>query len=235
MRIPLNVIQYYIGLPLLIFVSARSFISNSRSPNRVTFLTGVATALFAGTYFCQGWLLLFSQDQVILNLSTALSVAFEVAGLFCIWLIVFRMYAPTNPTFRRIGASIIAIVAGVAAYIGVSAAFSEPTRLLMQDGAWHLDIPYPLGLRVLYAFLYFGLALIGMKFYKQGRQVKTGSQKALLYLFALGLFIFSGFFLVQPFMGPDIFAGSQGIYLLLAACLIGGGVIVNYLWRKRDA
>ncbi len=234
MRIPLNLIQFYIGLPLLVFLSVRSFLSNRRSPNTTTLLVGVTTGLYAVSYASQIIPIFFTENSTVLSLGTIVAVFFESLALFFVWQIVFRIYLSNSVSMRRAASVLIGIAATAVAYVGIQAAFIQPTTLQQVGGIWNINIPYPFSQRLLSAFLYSGLLLIAGNFYMQSRQINKAPQKILLVGFSLGLTLISLFFFAQPFFGAEIFANNSGLYILMGVGFIGGGLILSLIWRDNQ-
>lgn len=236
MRIPLNVIHWYIGWPVVLIIALRSLYLRNKGQNMINSLFGLAALIFLLCLTAYGLPLQFTDDSQVLTLFTIVGDSLQFLALFFMWLAAIRLYLPSNKLARNIigGADFLVVLAGIA--VSVMSNLANPVTLTFVNNAWQLNFSFPFSYQIITAIQYSSLLLIAGKFWTQSKLVTETVQKIRLRAFSIGFLIYGGIFVVRPFFTKSPNSVTQA-YLLAAGLLITGvfTVATIYLGRQKKA
>lgn len=233
MRIPLNVIHWYIGWPVVLIIALRSLILRNSSKNMINTYFGLAAWTFLLCLTAYGLPLQFTDDSKILTVFTIIADSLQFLALFFLWLAALRLYLPSNTLVRRTigGADLVVVAIGIA--VSITSNMATPVTLTYVNSAWQLNFSFPFAYQIITAIQYSCLLLIASKFWTQSRSVAVASQKLRLRAFSAGFLIYGGVFVVRPFLTVSPNSVPQAILLAVGLLITGAFTVATiYLGHK---
>lgn len=226
MRIPLNVIHWYIGLPVLAYLWIRGLRSAKTSTNQIgTYFTSASFLMLLAHIF-YAVPAAFITDSIQLSWAIFIGDTFQYIALFVIWLIALRIFTGSNVLARNIAKIVLALYTGACVAASYWANIPYTTQVLWVDGHWKLDFAYPKYYAALTGFDYLALVALGIYFFLQAKIAPTTSQKWRLRSFAWLFFIIGLLFATQPILP---FAFQSTLYSLMLSVGFLGGIICSVL------
>ena len=236
MRIPVNVIHWYIGSPFLLAIVIRSLMVRKKSQNTLNTLLLIATTLFLVTMTSMGFTSLFTADSQILTIGTMIGGVSEAIALFVIWIMVAHMYFPLSKTLRAALITIIAFVALGCSYVSITENIIQPTTLSVVDGSLRLIYPFSSTYQILIAILYLSFFFVATKFWRQSRDAATSAQSLRLKGLALGLFLIGSIFVALPFLDSSRpIATTESIIIAMGLVVMGSFLLGSFILSSRES
>ncbi len=233
MRIPLNMLHWYIGLVVVTVFAIRGLMAAHRTKNRITLFLGLAGLWFAICFCFYGLPPLFTLDPVILTTSTMLGDIASFIGLFFVWMAVARAYAPNS----RLGRTIILLYAGAlllaGSYFSIVENLANPVRMAqLPSGVWNIYFSFSRGFEVVTALQYFSFILIAIKFWQQAAGVTATEQRWRLRTIALGFFIVGCVYFLRIFANTGTYTFTMTLAIALGILIAGLFVVFAPLIKR---
>lgn len=215
MRIPLNVIHWYIGLPVLAYLWIRGLRSAKTSTNQIGTYFAAASFLMLLAHLFYVVPTTFLTDSSQLSWAIFVGDTFQYIALFVIWLIAIRIFSGSNVVARNIAKVILALYTGICVAASYWANIPYTTQVLWVDGHWKLDFAYPKYYAVLTGVDYLALVALGVYFFLQAKIAPTSAQKWRLRSFSWLFLIVGLLFSTQPVLPFEFQSASYTVLLSL--------------------
>lgn len=237
MHIPLNVIHWYIGLPVVALIAIRSLKVARKTHNLLNTYLGLGAASFTICLLFYGLPPLFSTNSQLLTITTIIADAFQFIALFWVWLAVARIYAPKSNVVRWVIIVLEMLMIGLGMYFSITENLATPVVMSqLANGTWHLEFAFSFGYQLVTAFQYLSLLLLGAHFLLDGWRVKDVNQKLRLWGLAFGFAIVGANYVSRPFLGgPDTSVTQANLMaagLAVTGIFIIATIILNGLREK---
>lgn len=234
MRIPLNVLHWYLGFLVGLFIAARGIVAYRKQPgNRTTLYLALAGALITLAFFCYGLPPLLTTDPHYLSLGLAIGDLFQFACLFCIWLISIRAFFHRSAALKGLATLLALALTITTSVVAVHDDMSQLVTLTQAAGGWTLNYGFSELYEIFNAISFSSLLFAGIYFFIQSRVPQMASQKWRLRAFSAFFVIIGVVFIAQPLF--DIAPDTQISSYLIATgfiALIALSTAVFFLQRQ---
>ena len=233
MRIPLNVIHWYIAWPVALIVAMRSLIVRNKSANTVNTYFGIAAWLTLLCLTFYGLPPLLTLDSQILTICTIIADCLQFTALFFMWLVVVRLYLPNYKVLRYIIGGIDFVIVIIGTALSAYENLANPVTMTLVEGRWELFTAFPFSYQVVTAVQFASLVLIAIKFWSQSRANISAPQKLRLRAFAVAFMVIGGSYVIRPIFTINPTSSTQTL-ILGAGWLIAGvfTIVTVYLGRN---
>lgn len=202
MSIPTNVIQWYVGFPILLFISIRGWLSGRKAPNTVTSYLTICSTIFTIAVMVYGIPPLVTSNPAVLSWGVFMGDTLQYVGLFVIWQLVVHTFVPKHSSWRYVLQFLILaltiVCIGNTMYDNLSLPYVAQLIHTAKGTTFHIS--YSKRFSLLTALDYIALMLLGVYYWQQSRLAKTSAQKWKLIAFSSCFIIFSARLLLLPFL-----------------------------------
>ena len=229
MRITINSLYWYFGIPIVLFLGIRGLSQYKATGNLLDRCIGWMGIFFTFSLVAYGLGPILSADSAILTYSTILGGLFQFIALFFLWLAVARLYSPKS----KLGANLIVafdvFLVIVASYLSITQNLATPTTISqLANGFWVINyVPRP-ALDIATSLQYACLLLMGAIFVYQALAITNNKTKSRTILLGSALFMVGVLSCLRPFVITVSDTAFQYLTIIIAtvvAALIVGSAI----------
>lgn len=207
MQLPINVIHFYIAIPVLTYLAIDSLIRYKKNNNQVTFYLGLALLYESLAVICLGIPILLSKNLDLFNFGTYAGDIFQAASFLMLWFISIKAFLAHKPLLLNI-ANIGAVSLFVAIVIdAIVRNLDKPYKNeILQRSTNTISIVYnnTLYYQILNGIDSLVLIFIAVYFWKQANKSPTNSSTIKIKTVSIG-FIFAALaFTVTPALPLNI-------------------------------
>lgn len=177
MSIPLNLLHFYIGGPILAYISIHGLFFAKNKNNIVTRYFAWATGIYAIAAFMYCLPVLFTQDSGILTTTTIIGDVVSYVALATVGFLATHLGLARWPWLRRAGNSVIILASLVYVYISYHENLAHPASLTYIDGVAHFDYVSTHIYNVMTGIAFSPLIFVGISFLAQIRGAMRASQR----------------------------------------------------------
>ncbi|MBP9827198.1 hypothetical protein KBC99_01835 [Candidatus Saccharibacteria bacterium] len=233
-RIPLNVIHYYIGFPVFIYIAYHGIRQGRKTGNLTNFYMGFSALLFAIAVGIIGIPALFTQDSQILTWGNILSDLHLSVALMGIWLLAGRLYLPTKMLQRYMLYFFATILTVASIVIATINDFANKTTLVLENGVWQLNFPANFAYQLVYAAHFFSMILVGLAFWRQAQQIPRGVQRWRVRVYSILFLSIGALFIAQPIFRIQFDSQLNGSIMALFFSLVGVFSLLAWIFQRRQ-
>ena len=221
MRITINSLYWYFGIPIVLFLGIRGLRQYKATGNLLDRCIGWMGIFFTFSLVAYGLGPILSADSAILTYSTILGGLFQFIALFFLWLAVARLYSPKS----KLGANLIVafdiFLVIVACYLSITQNLATPTTISqLANGFWVINyVPRP-ALDMATSLQYACLLLIGAMFIYQALTITTTKNKRRTILLGSALFMVGVLSCLRPLVITVSDTAFQYLTIIIATVVV---------------
>ena len=230
MYLPINKIQWYIGIPILFVIGLIAFYRYRIDKSKLNLIVGWVGLLYTICFISYGFPLLITSNSEILKITFTIGDLFQFLALFAIWLGVVRVYFIKEGIMRSIAILFAFVLLILSIYISfITNNSSEIVFQQSNGGFWSIILPTSLIYEVVTSIQYVGFLLFGGYFAYQAKFNKDILKKIRMFGISSMLIIIGSIYVFQPFLN---FSNSDNFipYIIAAVLAISGVLIFTSLY-----
>ena len=236
MQIPTNVLQWYVGIPVMLLLGVSGWRSAKKRPNQITKNLSVAGFLMAAALTIYVIPVTFTTDGSLIGKAIFIGDLFQYFSLYLIWLIVIRIYLSGNKPLELAAILAATILAGVCASTSYLANIPYNTQIIMKNGHAFLDFAYPFSYAVATAVDFLSLIIVAIHFGKQAFKLPNSSGlKWRLLAFAAFFGIVGALFVSQPILSFDMQSYGYTASMIIGFLLLAFLLLVASVIRRKES
>ena len=221
MRITINSLYWYFGIPIVLFVGIRGLKQYKATGNLLDRCIGWMGIFFTFSLLAYGLGPIISDDSTILTYSTIAGSLFQFMALFFLWLAVARLYSPKS----KLGANLIVafdiILVMIASYLSLTQNIATPTTISqLPNGFWVINYVSRPALDIATSLQYSCLLLIGAMFIYQALAIANNKSKHRTMLLGAALFMVGVLSCLRPFVITISDSAFQYFTIIIAAVIV---------------
>lgn len=221
MRITINSLYWYFGIPIVLFVGIRGLRQYRATGNLLDRCIGWMGIFFTFSLLAYGLGPIISDDSTILTYSTIAGSLFQFMALFFLWLAVARLYSPKS----KLGANLIVafdiILVMIASYLSLTQNIATPTTISqLPNGFWAINYVSRPALDIATSLQYACLLLIGAMFIYQALAIANNKSKRRTMLLGAALFMVGVLSCLRPLVITNSDLAFQYLTIAIAALVV---------------
>lgn len=229
MRITINSLYWYFGIPIVLFVGIRGLKQYKATGNLLDRCIGWMGIFFTFSLLAYGLGPIISDDSTILTYLTIAASLFQFMALFFLWLAVARLYSPKSKLGAKLIVAFDIILVMIASYLSITQNLATPTTISqLPSGFWAINYVSRPALDIATSLQYACLLLIGAMFVYQAFTVVNTKNKRRTMLLGAALFMVG----VLSCLRPLVIAASDSAfqYLTIAIAALVVALIVGSIF-----
>ena len=235
MQIPTNILQWYVGIPALLFLGISGWRSARKRPNQITKNLSVSAFLMTIALIIYVLPVTFTTNGSLMGKAIFVGDLFQYFSLYLIWLIVIRIYLSGNKPLELSAILAATILAGICAGTSYQANIPYNTQIIMKDGHAFLDFAYPFPYAIATGVDFMTLMIVAIHFGKQALKLpNTFGLKWRLLAFAAFFGIVGGLFVSQPILSFDIQSYGYTVSMTIGFLLLAFFLLVASIIRRKE-
>jgi peptidoglycan/LPS O-acetylase OafA/YrhL len=234
MSIPLNLIHFYIGAPILAYISIHGLFFTRNKNNIVTRYFAWATGVYAIAACIYALPVLFTHDSDVLTLTTVIADIVQYISLGIVGLLATHLSLTRWPWVRRAANLVIFLASLVFIYVSYHENTAFPAQFVMMDGVAHFEYVSTRTYSIMTGFAFSPLLFVGLSFLMQVREAMRTSQKYRIAGFGVFLAIVGLVMVVAPIFRFDIATTAVTIPVVVAFVLMTILLMLSYLTSQKE-
>ncbi len=229
MRITINSLYWYFGIPIVLFVGIRGLKQYKATGNLLDRCIGWMGIFFTFSLLAYGLGPIISDDSTILTYLTIAASLFQFMALFFLWLAVARLYSPKSKLGAKLIVAFDIILVMIASYLSITQNLATPTTISqLPSGFWAINYVSRPALDIATSLQYACLLLIGAMFVYQAFTLVNTKNKRRTMLLGAALFMVG----VLSCLRPLVIAASDSAfqYLTIAIAALVVALIVGSIF-----
>lgn len=229
MRITINSLYWYFGIPIVLFVGIRGLKQYKATGNLLDRCIGWMGIFFTFSLLAYGLGPIISDDSTILTYLTIAASLFQFMALFFLWLAVARLYSPKSKLGAKLIVAFDIILVMIASYLSITQNIATPTTISqLPSGFWAINYVSRPALDIATSLQYACLLLIGAMFVYQAFTLVNTKNKRRTMLLGAALFMVG----VLSCLRPLVIAASDSAfqYLTIAIAALVVALIVGSIF-----
>jgi hypothetical protein len=225
MYLPINKIQWYVGIPILITIGLFAFYRYRIDKSKLNLVVGWVCLLYTICFVVYGFPVLITSNSEILKITFTVGDLFQFLALFVIWLGVIRVYFIKEGVLRSIAYFLAFLLLISSIYISIIT--NNSSEIVFQQtngGFWNIVLPTSLMYEVVTSIQFVGFLLFGGYFAYQAKFNKDILKKIRMYGISSMLIIIGLIYVLQPLLNyseNDTFISTIiGIVIAISGTLI---------------
>ena len=234
MGIPLNLIQFYIGAPILAYICIRGLFFAKDKSNPVTRYVAYATGIFAVAALIYSIPVLFTHDSNILTIGTIIADTFQYLSLATVGFLACHLSLSQWPTLKKFVNLLVIILSGVYVYVSVRENLAFPAHVISTAEGIQLALVSTRTYNIWNGLAFTSLFFVGVSFLSQLRQVMRSSQR--YRVAALGtFFVLNGLlFPAIPIFNLDVTSLPIAVSVAVSFILMAILMALSFMAARRE-
>jgi len=214
MNLPSNGIHWYLGFPLMVFISIRGLYLYSKGKSTLDLYFGLVGVFFSLCFLSYGLPPLITDNSTVLTYSTILADTLQFVALFFVWLAAFRLVLPKNNSLGIIFIILDLLLITLGIYFSVTDNLSFPVTLTQTANSLPtINYQASIGYQLVTAIQYLGLILVSIAFFRRLPAIKSKGQKIRLASIAVVLLLIGCLYALQPLLSKPILGVSRASFI----------------------
>lgn len=234
MGIPLNLIHFYIGAPVLAYLAIHGLFFTKDKQNVITRYLAYGATFFFFAALLYALPVLFTHDSSVLTLTIIIADIFQYASLACVGFLATRLSLSRWPIANKILNAVVLLMTGIYISISIHENLKYPTYVLQNDSGLTLRFVSSHLYDMWNGIAYSSFIFVGVSFLFQIRQVQRMCQRYRIAAFGIFFLVIGLLFAAVPIFGLDIASTSITFAIALAFILMGVLLALSLLSARRD-
>lgn len=238
MQIPLNIIHFYVGVPILFLLAIDLFRRNTRRNNITTWYFACATLSLALSMLFFGVTALLTHDPRLLSLGTFAGDCFQSAAFLFFWFISIRVFFGSKPRLLLFANAVVVCltIANMANAIWLDLTPPYSARIIgYPDGVITIAYAAPMLYKILTGLTTLSLVFVGFVFWNQSKNAPTHGQKFRLRAMACATSFGALIFIAIPSFPLSSRFDIYDILLSITLLMIAVSSVVGFILNKRSS
>lgn len=234
MGIPLNLIHFLIGAPILAYIFIHGLFFTKDKTNVVTKYFAVACGIYA--IAALGYVLpsLFTSDSGVLTITTIIADFFQFLSLAVVSLLATHLSLSRWPLLHRLANISIFLLTCVYTYVSIRENFGYPAHLEIRNGSTYLDYVATRTYSIWTGIAFSSLLFVGISFLAQVKEIMKASQRYRIAAFGSFLSSVGLLMIIVPIFNLDIASFVVTVSAAISFMLLVILLVLSHISAKRE-